>query len=769
MPTESATETRPASEAPGWFAVALIAAVFSGLLLGYEPISGDPDRMYRPLKAELADALREGHLPLWSHRLGLGVPLMAESHVAALYPPNLVLYRLLDVGTAYRLAMFLHQLALVGATYLYARVLGITPWGSGLAGVAFTLCGFQAIHASHEPFYHALPYLPLALWLAEKYLSTGRATFAAWLSLALGAQWTLGHFQIQTWTGLLVGLMALGRLWFSKPGLRRPMVVALAVLGGTLVAAPQLGLSWEFAGRVGQTGRSLAERMFFCYPPAHWVEAVVPRLFRDIKGGPEAPYWYRQMTTGHEAAFYVGTVPLILALVGGLDLGRNRPRTNFFRWLVPVTFALATMPAWWPEGYAMVLKVPGLGFFRSPSRYTLLTSFGLCLLAGQGLDRAVRAIAFRAGFVLATVVLLGGLAFAWDWTHRPEHVRILADSGLELRLWIALGSWIVGLGCVLAWRAGKVGGWAPLLLAGLELTSLYFNATVRWGRAIDLPASSPILSELSKTPGVGRLAGHLDNLPLRAGLTTAWPYTGFNLPAPAQFLKDLQEPIERGTPLTALWFRRHGITHGIWPVGLPEGLATSVRIVPDPALDALVYAPSGQTEKRPWHLATFGPPWPEARVATRWANVPDWRAFAERASSRDDPAEAIYVANDAPPMPAGARPATVARATEWSGLSGTVEHDGVCDLILTRAYDPGWKARINGGPEVPLSRVEGGLQSLRLPGKGPSRIVLRYAPAPLIPGAIVSGVTVLGLVGVIAAGKRLNRKVAKDTEKSERN
>jgi hypothetical protein len=109
--------------------------------------------MYRPLKYELQVALRDGGLPFWSDRMGSGVPLVAESHVAAFYPPNLIFYRLLPVRLAYRLLMWLHYVALAGTTYWYARTLKISPWGAALAGVSFVFCGFQAIHSSHEPFY----------------------------------------------------------------------------------------------------------------------------------------------------------------------------------------------------------------------------------------------------------------------------------------------------------------------------------------------------------------------------------------------------------------------------------------------------------------------------------------------------------------------------------------------------------------------------------------------------------------------------------------
>ena len=149
------------------------ALIWAVLLLGYEPVGGDADVMYRPIKSELVRSLRIGTLPFWSDRFGVGTPLAAESHVAAFYPPNWVVYGLLDVGTAYRVSMWFHNVGLVLATSLYARALGLTPWGAALAGLAFSLCGFQATHACHEVFYHALPFMTLNLFFTERDLSGG--------------------------------------------------------------------------------------------------------------------------------------------------------------------------------------------------------------------------------------------------------------------------------------------------------------------------------------------------------------------------------------------------------------------------------------------------------------------------------------------------------------------------------------------------------------------------------------------------------------------
>src|SRR3954454_11009432 len=97
---------------PGVAACLIVGLMLGGLLVGYEPVGGDPDRIFRPIKAELAAALGEGRVPFWSERLGLGVPLVAESHVAAFYPPNWGLYRVLSVSAAYRVSMWLHCVAI---------------------------------------------------------------------------------------------------------------------------------------------------------------------------------------------------------------------------------------------------------------------------------------------------------------------------------------------------------------------------------------------------------------------------------------------------------------------------------------------------------------------------------------------------------------------------------------------------------------------------------------------------------------------------------
>jgi len=769
-------------------AVGLVGLALAPLWFGFEPVGGDPDRLYRPIKAELARALSEGRLPWWSDRFGLGVPLVAESHAAAFYPPNLVLFGLLPVGVAYRASMWLHLVAASGTTWLYARKLGASEAGATVAGIAFALGGFQAIHASHEVFYVALPMLPLALWLAEGYLETGRRRWPAGLAMVLGAQWTVGHFQIQTWTNALLILIGLWRVLFDRRPLARLGGLVLAVLWGLSIAAVQLGPSWELAEVVGQAERSVASRAFYSYPPEHWAELALPRLFRDVEGGPMAPYWFGLQTSGYEAAFYVGSAPLVLACVGLFRPGRGvRP------WLVltALSLALATMPRWWPEGYAAVLRLPGLGFFRAPARYTAIATLGLSLLAGRGFDRAAGRWSWRLGLGLAGGFALAAFLWALVWTTRPAVAGVF-PSPLDNpgRFGLPLLAWLLALNALIVWRwrvvpsgAKRLVGepWAPAsgkrdpshwrprrfgfpratepLIIGIiliELTFLYYDSSIQWDRHVPMSESSPVLERLAEEPSGGLVGGALENLPTYAGRRTATPYLGFETPEPGPILDALGRAEAMADPAAVRWLRRFGVSELVWDREVEVAGGTEMDRLNDRALDRLTNRPAGTPERRTWRIVRLADVFPSVRLAHRSQVLPNRTALLERLSRRDEPDVAHFVAGEAPPGSQTPR-ARSSRVVRWDGDRGRIEHGGACDLILNRAFYPGWTATVNGRP-APIFPADGGLIALRLDGRGPSDVALSYRPTRIRLWAGISGLA-LGLAVVLVAWPSQRRSV----------
>src|SRR5689334_7298307 len=71
-------------------------------------VGGDVYSYFFPQKVIYSESLHAGELPLWNDRAGFGYPLLAESQTGIFYPPNLVLYRLLDPHSAFHVSFLLH-------------------------------------------------------------------------------------------------------------------------------------------------------------------------------------------------------------------------------------------------------------------------------------------------------------------------------------------------------------------------------------------------------------------------------------------------------------------------------------------------------------------------------------------------------------------------------------------------------------------------------------------------------------------------------------
>jgi len=747
--------------------------VVSLTLAGVAPLGGDPELMYLPIKSELGRALTAGRFPFWSDHFGLGTPLVAESHVAALYPLNWVLYWLCDFRTAFRLSMWLHLLALMAATFAYARGLKISRPGSALAAVSFTFCGFQALHVVHEPFYHSMPYLPLCLLLADRYAATGRLAWLASLALAWGSQITVGHFQIQMWTAGLVLLLGLWRVWtdvfgvaLNAPpdkhsgGQHRALAARMWVpdrfLGlfaglcwGAAIACVQLRLTWELTGAAGfvRPPHLLAN---YGFPRPHLAQLALPEVFLTRPSALESVYWNQHQTTPGEASAYVGIIPWILAFAGAMTVTRASGLA-LWRLIVVLSLALATMPGWWPDGFLLFLKLPGVGWFRAPARYTLLASLGLALLAGRGLDHSISSRRFRKGLALA--IVSGAAACAWSihWAGRADFQTFLGNGTLPLRFVAAGLGWSLGLATIIAWRSNRLGAWAPILISLLELMVLFFVGPIEWGRASRLADESAVLHRLAELPPGSLVSGRLFNLPVDVGQSTAYPYLGITPPPPNYILMSAVPPA-RNDAVERRWHRRFGVTHGVWgsldPVWGTEILAK----ITDQALDrVLTNVPvSSRGGLGPWTLVRIPDPFPRAWVARQTRQAPDWGSLFLALSHDDLPDEAWFLVEDFPSsLPDN--PARTASVRSWNGQTAVVDHDGACILILQRTYYPGWVSRVDGGPEQPVLKVNGGLQGILLVGSGTSQVTVHYWPTGLAHAAAISFIALTAVILTLGA------------------
>jgi hypothetical protein len=429
--------------------------------------------------------------------------------------------------------------------------------------------------------------------------------------------------------------------------------------------------------------------------------------------------------------------------------------------LIVISFLLATLPTWWQDAYWLVTLLPGFGHFRAAGRYTVVTSLGLALLAGCGLDQSISPRRFWVGFGLA--VAAGVAAAAWViawWFLRCDYRAAVEEPTLAIRCGSTALAWSVGLAAVFAWRSHRFPGWGLVLLSGLELAGLYYQVNsqgpTRWGRHIALPSGSPIVTQLAQEPGVGLVAGPLGDLVTYAGHSPAYPYLGIAPPPPNYLLEGSRVPAQAGRPNWAKLMRRFGVTHGVWRRDDKIRDADVVFASNDPALDRLMEDSKTVAGPAGWKVVRYSGVAPPIWTSTRMGVEPEWPALLQRLIASDDIETAWYLSQYRPPAARGPR-ATWARVARWDGRTAVVEHDGTCELIIRRTAYPGWICRIDGGPEQPVGRADGGLQAIQVPGSGTSRVVLRYRPTAW---PLACALSLLALTGaVVVLGIALARAV----------
>ncbi|MBV8486786.1 MAG: hypothetical protein JO161_00770 [Planctomycetaceae bacterium] len=592
----------------------------------------------------------------------------------------------------------------------------------------------MAAHAIHEPFYCLLPYLPLALWLARRYATTGRRVYHAGLALAIGAQITLGHFQIQTWTIGLTFLLGAAAVFASRASFGRILGLLVAIAWGLAVASAQLGLTAELGA---YTGIQRAEEFLVDYalPPAQLAQPALPSLFFGDSFKPflEANYWQVRNTSPTEACWYVGTIPLILAVVAWISPQRCRAM-RAWKLLVPLCVIMAALPIARPDLFHIVLKIPVIKWFRAAGRLTLISSLGLALLAGSTLDRSISTSRFRVGLGLAGLAGVSAVAWGVYWSRLPEVTSCLSQSLTFSSLAMAVCAWMLGLVLIGLWWHGRVGSVVLFLATSLELAVLFHLAPVRWDWGSRWnPSGSPILQKLKSEPEVGLIAGfQTNNLTTRVGIAPAVPYLGFRLPPPHFILWPHAVLKPKDSVESARWGRRFGVTHGIYGAWTRPAKRTETLLVcEDCFIQRMIYEAwlmlHDATDRR-WRVERYPGAFPAVRVLLRSRVVEDWPALFGSLNREDHRDEATYMRGDAPPQTSAPR-ARQARLLSWNGTEAIVEHDGDCDIIFRRCWYPGWSFQVNGGPEQRVFRADGGLQAVRLQGTGPSRIHFRYRSA----------------------------------------
>lgn len=371
----------------------------------------------------VAQAYRDGELPLWNPYTMGGHPIYADG-VARAFSPFLFFYAFFDVPLGYSLARITELLLASVFFYLLLVSMGVGATGGLMGSLVFAFSSHSLFHLTGLGWWGGLMWLPLVLVCANRAVSGQGYRWAAVAGVLLAASFYCGYLPNQIY------YMGAAMLWYlvaaisGKGAVRRCFLRLLLTIGvGLALSAPQWAPVMEllkFSNR-----RIVPTEMSFIYlPPWYLATLVFPNLFGSAYDA-ETLRLFTALNVSHDHILYVGIAALLplgaLIISRNASIERERVSIRFFLLLGGVALVAMTCA---PLYVHVTRFIPVLQTIRVIVRVAVLFMFALAVLVGFGTDRLTR---------MDTNALKAFSRYA---------TRFSIAAGLFVLLSIAVGYWV---------------------------------------------------------------------------------------------------------------------------------------------------------------------------------------------------------------------------------------------------------------------------------------------------------------------------------------
>lgn len=738
---------------------ALTAVFFLKILLGSAYLWEDFVYQWYPFRQYAATALAAGELPLWNPYTVNGMPFLAEIQTEVFYLPMLLLTFFVQHG---RLDVFWLELVnvlhffLAGAgMYLLVRSFALRRMAALIAGITFAFSGFLVTHAIHQVITGVAAWYPLLLFMVRRALDERGWPWVFGGALVLGHSFFAGspqmslflYFFLAVYVAFELVAMQGWRGLFRRPVLLAGSRAAALVLLSLGVLMVQLLPTRELS--------ELSARAVITYEKATegslgWSQILtmlVPKFFgaSDAHGyaywGP-GPYWHYW-----ETSIFFGVAPLVLAVFGARRFRQDR-HVAFFA--VFALFALLfSLGKNFPLHSFFFHTVPGFASFRNPARMGVFIAFAGSILAAYGADALLQGPAGEAerkrwrsallgigGTALALILaaLLGLLDGLFPFLAGAEARTFVRRELLAAAVTVAV---CTGLLIALV-RNTKAAGLIGLALAVVTFADLY-----RVGAEQNTSPQNPEDHFARARPVVEYIRG-------QEGLFRVNTRNSQGMIMDRnQGLMDRIFTMEGYTPL---------VLQRIFPPANSQEAYFDLLNIRYYTYTDTVRGTIGLRERPDYLQRAY-----VVHTTLTARNEEEVRA-AMTAPSFDPRRMAVVEDSTVAPMTlAEGDPVSTVRVTGFRSNSIVLDvetsHDGY--LVLSEAYYPGWRARVD-GIDTPVRRTNYTMRGIVVP-RGTHQVAFTYEPASFHRGAAVTGVTLAGCLAGVAAGwyrrrQRKNRK-----------
>jgi hypothetical protein len=771
---------------------ALACALFAPAVLGQRVFfQRDILAYWHPHIENAVQAVAEGGWPTWTPYVSFGRPLLADPSLQLLYPPTWL--NLLVSPTAYYAVFAVAHLWGGGfGLYRLARAAGLSVPAAGVTGALWMASGplLSAVNLFHH--FAGAAWMPWVLLMAARTLARPSLSSGLALGAVAGGQALAGSADMCLLTGIAAVLQAAAFLR-QAPGRLSERLLAVARAGavGAVFAALLAAVLWLPALNLFLRGARASQdfwvRTAWSIHPASLADLFVPRLMAELP-----------LRADLRALLFDGRRPFLLSLYAGIatlplvGVALAAAAHPLRRWaLYGLAFFLVAALGRHTTAYAVLAAAPPLSIVRYPAKYMVPASLFWALLAGRGLqvvsERWSDPLRRRADAVTAASGLVAlGLLGAALWIGRAPGGPLdavltgggaAARAGVAARLATAAAT--LAVAGVLLWRRARragagwlVAAWAALAIGDLAMASRGVNVLAVPALArYRPPVADRILSE-SEAPRVhvrqesaeqlndwlvrgprgwdseeGWILGAHDLLvpPIGARWRIAGSYDGdfTGLGQPALPVFSLVLPALADHALAVKLLRIGAVTH-----------VTSLRERPYAGLRPR--ADFASVFDRPVRLHQVPDPLPRLYVVggARTASSENQAMVVMSEAGFDPRREVVLPASAAVhAAPAGFAGEARVMARRMDGLVSEVDASAPGWLVAVEAYDPGWRARVDGrrAEVLPANAL---FRAVPVPA-GRHRVEMSYHPPGLAAGLPLTACA-LG-AGLFAAARGRSR------------
>ncbi len=470
----------------------LVLTFFWKLVLTNRVLAGvDVFTFFYPYRDYAARALLGGRLPLWNPDIFLGVPFLADSQTALFYPLHWPLLGL-SAPRAVAWSIIMHVFLAASGAYVFARRVGrLGVAGAVATATVFAFSGFLGAQAEHVNQLNTAAWLPWLLIVTDRAFA-GRRLAVPVGGLLIGVMLLAGHAQAAYINLVAIGLFALLRSpagdWRKPAWWGRTLwpLVQMSLFGAGLAAVQLLPTAELSQLSIRAGGLSYRQAVSFSLDPRLALRGLLPTF------GNDAPLF-------SEYVAYVGILALCLACLGWWSSRQHR--LNRFALLTTAAGIFLALGVFNPFYFLLYHAVPGFALFRAPARWMFLTTWGLSLLAGLGVEWLTSSDMRNPLPVLLRFLLPAGaiVIVSSPFLQRPP-----------AHVWILWGIWLgVGLALLaLRKRFGRQPVYAVLWVAAIAVELFWAGQPLAYNRPTAPEAYSdlrPSIAHLRTAPGLFRV------------------------------------------------------------------------------------------------------------------------------------------------------------------------------------------------------------------------------------------------------------------------